>query len=179
MIVCFAGGTYGDIVTVILDSKNCKLDPDGLIVLPDDRMKLKKPHLFLNAKEKNNYIEQMNKKYLSIPSHDLDFHLQNNHNFLGVVCEDKNLRLKASRRFKILHPEYVWKEMQNVSNSNSIEQYANDILEMSKKIIKSDNQYLDVDDILSGNLIKIMERKNNIKISEENKNLYKDWLKLQ
>ena len=177
MIICFAGGTYGDIVTVMLDSKNCKLVQDKgypIFTLPKDRIKLKLPHLFLNAEEKNNYIKQMNKKYLSIPSHDLDFHLQNKHNFFGVVCEDKNLRLKASKRFKTLY-----QNPENMSNSTSIEQYANDILEMSKKIINSGNQYIDLAQIISGNLIDVIERKHNIEINEKNKNFYKNWLKLQ
>ena len=101
------------------------------------------------------------------------YHLQNKHNFFGVVCEDKNLRLKASKRFKTLY-----QNPENISNSTSIEQYANDIWEMSKKIINSGNQYIDLDQIISGNLIEVIERKHNIEINEKNKNSYKNWLKL-
>ena len=176
MIICFAGGTAGDIVTALVDNKNCEINKNsGSVKIPKDRSLLKKPHLFLNNQQKTDYIEDMNKKYSSIPSHDLDYHLAEGHTFIGIICQNEKLRLMASKRFKDLHKSKIWKEMSDVSSSETVKQYADDIFHMSKKMLDSKNYCIELSDIINGNLINVLN-KNNIKIEEENKLFYKEWL---
>ena len=55
-IVCYAGGTCGDILTSLIDPKGAVLNTSGSISLPADRSKLKKPHLLPEIQDKLDYI---------------------------------------------------------------------------------------------------------------------------
>jgi len=152
-IVCFAGGTSGDLVVAMIDSLDCGYEiNDHRIKLTKDRSGMKKPWMFKNADEKRNYITDTFEIYDSLPSHDIDFHIgEKSENVIGITCFDKVLRDKSASRFKNLHTSEVWDSLTKVTNTKPLDQYSNDILEVSKKL-KNNFLTIDLSQIVGGNL---------------------------
>ena len=57
-IVCYMGGTCGDLIVSVIDPKHTKFH-ESAMKLPLERYKLKKPHLFSNDEEKTEYIKSL------------------------------------------------------------------------------------------------------------------------
>ena len=98
-IVCYTGGTCGDMISAILDSAGGYFT-NNRVMFDQDRTQLKKPHLFNSDTEKDQYLIEAGKKYRSIPSHDLDYHIRNAHDFIGITVQDNAVALWAATRFK-------------------------------------------------------------------------------
>ena len=175
-IVCFAGGTSGDLVVAMIDSLDCGYEiNDHRINLTKDRSGMKKPWMFKNADEKRNYITDTFEAYDSLPSHDIDFHIgEKSENVIGITCFDKVLRDKSASRFKNLHGSEVWDSLTKVTNTKTLDRYSNDILEVSKKL-KNNFLTIDLSQIVGGNLLDLLHQMG-FDITVKSGSLYEYWL---
>lgn len=141
IIVCYTGGTAGDIVSQILDPSE----------LSFNRQRLKKPHTFGTNKEKDLFL--LSSLWKSVPSHDFAYHQQSNHSILGIVCNNFDSAIWAAERFKKLHRPHVWQEMTSYCGANDIEAYAQNIIDFGKMVEQYTNNVLYLDSIISGSAI--------------------------
>ncbi len=179
-IVCYTGGTCGDLVTALIDSSdtkfNCALKT--VVHLPE-RARLKKPHLFASDADKDQYINDIRKNYSSIPSHDLDYHVRRQHVFVGITVQDLDTALWAAKRFRACHRPHVWEEMQRLCGANSVENYAQVLIDFSNMLATHTDKIVKLEDIKHGTVIPILENMLSCSISKGSKNLYQNWLDLQ
>ena len=166
------GGTAGDLVTATIDGKDTQLDEKKLLIHPN-RSKLKKPHLFHNASETTDYIQSMTNVYNSLPSHCLDFHIEQQHDFISIIVEDIETARWAATRFKELHLPHVWEEVMNYSNISTVEEYAELMIKYSQIVKEHTNKIIYLHDILEGNLLSELNR---LGIEVSNHTLYEQWL---
>lgn len=166
------GGTAGDLVTAVIDGKDAFLDGNKITIHPN-RSKLKKPHLFNNAQETTDYINEMANTYISLPSHSTDFHIENKQEFISISVEDKETAIWAANRFKELHFVHVWEEVMRYSNISSVEEYADLMLHYTDLIKEHTNKIIKLEDILNGKLLDILEE---FDIQPHNPQLYRMWL---
>jgi hypothetical protein len=160
-IVCFMGGTAGDIISQILDPRD----------LTPHRQKLKKPYLFANDTEKDVFLKEI--EYTSVPSHDFEYHSNNKHNVLGIVCTNMSDALWAAKRFKKIHRPHVWKEMTAFCGADTIEAYARAILDFSNMLADYTNNVLYLNNIIAG---KAIENLIELGYQTPGINKYKKWL---
>jgi hypothetical protein len=172
-IVCYTGGACGDLITALIDSSDVVLN-NNVVHLPAERSKFKKPFLFNNELEKNLYLVEMKKRYRSIPSHDIEYHKDNSHDFIGITVTDYNLAVWAAQRFKKLHRDHVWEEMTKSCGANSVSDYAQILIDYSKMSEKFTNRIVRLEDIVNGNAIKSLSSFN-IKVSDEAAKFYDTW----
>lgn len=169
MLVVFAGGTCGDIV--------CELIDKGTMPIFEDKYRSKLKHLdqFKDDAEKLKFMKEAENKFKSIPSHDLDFHIEHQHNFIGITATDSQDRLWASERFKRKNQPESWQVMTAISGADSIESYAEVIDQMTQRIQITKQPTIDLKDIRKGQLI---ERLNalNIQLISGAKDHYQQWL---
>jgi hypothetical protein len=161
IIVCFVGGTAGDIITQILDPSDLTLD----------RQRLKKPHLFKNNNEKDLFLKTTS--FASIPSHDFAYHYDCNHEILGIVCRDFANAMWASQRFKKLHRPHVWKEMTAFCGADTEEAYAQAIMDFGNMVANYTNNVIYLDEILKGNAV---DRLQTLGYQVPGLEKYKQWL---
>ena len=175
-IICYAGGTCGDLVTSVIDNRDALINDSKSFTVDAVRSCLKKPHTFSNNAEKVQYIADMSMHYLSIPSHDLEFHSTNNDDFIGITVEDKEIAIWAADRFKSLHRPHVWEEMTRACGSNTVEAYAQTLIDFSNLISTKTNKLIKLENILDGTLIEKLSDYVNTPLNDE---LYQEWLTLQ
>lgn len=173
-IVCYAGGTCGDLITALIDVTDVVLN-DTFVQMPGERSKFKKSFLFKDESEKDLYLTEMKKKYKSIPSHDIEYHKFKNHNFIGITVTDYNLAEWAALRFKKLHRDHVWEEMTRSCGANSVTDYAQILIDYSNMSKEFTNRIIRLEDIVSGDAVKILS-KVDIEISIEAEKFYNNWL---
>jgi hypothetical protein len=161
-IVCFTGGTAGDIISRIIDSSE----------LSADRQRLKKPHLFSCDEEKDQYIN--NSIWGSLPSHDFEYHRARQHGILGIRCRDTPTALWAASRFKAKHLPRVWKEMSQSCGATTIEQYAQMIIDFGNMIANYTDNVLYLDRIIAGHAVEDLKT---LGLPVPGAELYKEWLK--
>lgn len=179
-IICYTGGSCGDLVTALIDPTDAMLNTEFKTVIhAEERTKLKKPHLFNTAEEKISYVNEIGTCYRSIPSHDLDFHVLQSHNFISITIQDKSTALWAAERFKRCHRPHVWKEMQNKCSASSVSDYADILIHYSNMVKTRTSKLIKLEDIVSGNLIKTLEDIANLSISEQGRAFYQSWLDVQ
>lgn len=172
-IICYLGGTCGDLVTASIDTTGCSMR-HGAIVLAQDRQLLKKSWQFSNDAERDKYLARMAKVYKSVPSHDVDYHLRSGHSFIAIIVKNKSTANWASQRFKSLHKTHVWEEMKSVNQTDTVEKYAQDILDWSSWINQITTRTILLEDILNG----CLEQKISSIINRAliDVNLYRQWL---
>lgn len=176
-IVCYNGGACGDLIVSLIDATDVDLDiANGKIVLSSERIRFKKPHSFANDDEKDKYLDFISNKFMSIPSHDLKYHLDRSHDILGITVDDYKIALWAAIRFKNLHRPHVWQEMSKFCNGDSIEKYAQIMIDFSKVLRLNTNKIIRLEDIVSGQLISKLESVINKEISIDLANIYINWL---
>lgn len=161
IIVCFVGGTAGDIISQILDPSELTLD----------RQRLKKAHLFASDLEKDKFLETS--EYVSIPSHDFEYHCKRKHKLLGVVCRRMSDAVWAASRFKELHRPHVWKEMTAFCSADTVEAYAQMILDFGNMLAGYTSNVLYLDDIIGGHAV---DRLTGLGYQVPGKDTYKKWL---
>lgn len=171
-IICYAGGTCGDLITALFDSADTSYR-GNTVMIGTDRSRFKKPHLFANDKEKDQCLVDMAVKYQSIPSHDLDYHVRKQHEFIGITVHDWKAALWASQRFKDLHRPHVWSEMTAACGANSIEDYAQIMIDFSNLIVQHTDKIVKLESIRAGTALQ------NPILENTNKDFYNTWLKLQ
>jgi len=171
-IVCFMGGTAGDLVTALLDSRGVVMGPFSAEV-PAHRTQLKKPHMFYNDSQKDSMLSSIDGV---VSSHDYDYHLRRGHKIIIVTVTDMDSAMWAATRFKDLHRNHVWAEMSAKCGAETIEQYAQMYLDFSIYAIENQNALtINLNDILNGNLLNCL-RELNIPVSANAQELYNIWL---
>jgi hypothetical protein len=171
-IVCYTGGTCGDMISAILDPAGARFN-NTTVVVESDRTRLKKPHLFQSDQEKDQYLIEIEKKYQSIPSHDLDYHVRKKHDFIGITVQDKATALWAAKRFKQLHRAHVWEEMVAACGANTVEGYAQMMIDFSNLITQHTDRVVSLESIRAGTAL------DNPVLKTASKNFYCNWLDLQ
>ena len=174
-IVCYTGGTCGDLISALIDPTDSEFQNNRMLHSVD-RQRLKKPHMFVNNEDKDQYIADISDCYLSIPSHDLDYHVLRGHKFISITVQDFSVAMWAAQRFKQLHRSHVWQEMQAKCGASTVEDYAQMLIDYSNMVAKHTNSVVQLEDILKGQAINCLE---NLGIDIPNKNLYLAWLDLQ
>jgi len=176
IFVVYMGGTCGDLVTSVIDNQTNTLNTSKMN-MQVIRSLLKKPHIFRDNEEKIQYINEVTTLYKSLPSHDVEFHKEQKHDFLGIAVETEELALWAAIRFKKLHRELVWEQICKWHNINKVEDYATMLLNYSSGVIRpATNKIITLEEIVNGKLI---ESLHNYGINETDESLYKNWLKAQ
>ncbi len=179
-IVCYMGGTCGDLISAIIDHRDSQLER-GRIIHTDIRQRLKKPHRFPTTKDKDDYLKQVetDTNYRSISSHDLSYHIESTHSFIGIVCDNLNVALKAAHRFKNLHRPHVWNEMQSVSGAKTVDDYAQMILDISNLIRQHTTKTVKLESIMSGNVLPELNNILSIPVDKRGSDVYQNWLVMQ
>jgi hypothetical protein len=174
IIVCYTGGTCGDLITTLIDSTDSQLS-DNKLLIDVDRERLKKPHLFQSISEKDRYIIAM-QKYASIPSHDLEYHLARNHKFIGIRVQDPDTALWAATRFKELHRPHVWAEMTQACGASTVEEYAQMLIDFGNYISDNTEYIIHLEDIIKGRVLDKLEQIIGRSLDQQAKNIYNKWL---
>ena len=174
-IVCYTGGTCGDLVVALLDSRDVEFQ-DSKMHHVQERSRLKKPHLFQSSEEKDQYIVDIMGKYDSIPSHDLDYHIEQNHNIVSIVVSDFSVAVWAAHRFQQYHRPHVWKEMTQRCGANTVEDYAQIMLHYSNKVSNYTTNLIKLEDIVNGHAIDAVENYTKQSVDNTGKQIYKQWL---
>lgn len=175
-IICYLGGTCGDLVVAMIDGRNATIK-NGSVSTDPDRQQLKKSWKFSNDQDRNLYVDRIKQHYKSIPSHDPDYHIRNNQPFVAITVDTKSTALWASKRFKELHRTQVWKEMTAANNAGTIEKYAQDMLDWSSWIKEQTKRTIRLEDILDGRADKQIS--SIITIESAGVDFYKHWLQAQ
>jgi hypothetical protein len=172
-IICYAGGTCGDMISAILDPVGTQFRHTTVMIDDLDRSRLKKPHLFQSDLDKDQYLIEIEKKYQSIPSHDLDYHIRKKHDFIGITVQDNAIALWAANRFKKLHRAHVWEEMTALSGVNSVEEYAHMLIDFSNVVKQHTDRIVTLESIRAGTAL------DNPVLKTASKHFYRNWLDLQ
>lgn len=171
-IICYTGGACGDVVTALFDSNGTSFK-DNTVMVDADRSRLKKPHEFANDQDKDQYIIDIAAKYQSIPSHDLAYHVCRQHEFIGITVQDWDTALWAAQRFKDLHRPHVWEEMSAACGAQTVEEYAQMMIDFSNLIAQHTDKIVTLESIRSGTAL------SNTILQNTNKDFYQHWLELQ
>lgn len=171
-IICYTGGTCGDLITALIDSQGAYFR-NKAVMFEQDRLRFKKSHAFANDEEKDQYINEMAIKYRSIPSHDLQYHIKRGHDFIGITVQDLSVAKWAANRFKELHRPHVWAEMTAVCGVDTVEDYAQIMIDFSNLVIQHTNKIITLESIKAGTVLQ------NQLLSTGKKNLYQNWQDLQ
>lgn len=173
-IICYTGGTCGDLVAAVIDTTEVVISNSQMII-PNNRSQLKKPHMFDTDQQKDQYIDNMCMQYKSIPSHDLQYHSQRQHDFIGIVVETKSVAHWAACRFKNLHRPRVWQAVSQLCNIATVDDYAQMLLDFGQLLKTKTKKIIYLEDILDGQLLQNLRLLN----VEANDALYRQWLAQQ
>ena len=171
-IVCYMGGMCGDLIACLIDSTDSVVR-NGRVLTPMQRGKLKKSDLFNSDEEKDVYLLQIEKKYKSIPSHDLEYHIKRKHDFISIIVNDNSTALWAADRFKKLHTPEVWEKVAKNSQIDSANDYAKVLLSASSLIKDNTDKIINLEDIVNGHAITKLQP---YVTTELNDSFYKEWL---
>lgn len=179
-IVCYMGGTCGDLIAAIIDYKDSRFEGKKMKHV-DVRQRLKKPHLFATNEEKDEYLKQVetDTSYQSISSHDLAYHIDRKHSFIGITCDDIGVAVQAAKRFKDFHRPHVWQEMQTACGAKSVEEYAQMMIDFSNLIRQHTKKTVKLESIMTGNLLPELGNVLDRPIDRKGQNVYANWLNLQ
>jgi len=172
-IVCYTGGACGDLVAAILDPRDAKFK-NTTVVHADSRIRLKKPHLFANDADKDQYLSEISLQYAAVPSHDLDYHARQKHKFIGITVSDWKTAMWAAERFKRLHRPQVWQEMQEKCGARDVEGYAQMMIDFSNLIKNYTDDIVTLEAIVNGTVLEQLTQ-----FQVRTKHLYTNWLDLQ
>lgn len=177
-IVCYTGGTCGDLISAMIDYHDATFTVFKTVKHADRRQRLKKPHLFTTTEEKNQYLVEVAQQYNSIPSHDLDYHVQQQHKFISIIVEDATVAQWAANRFKQLHRPHVWEDMSRQCGASTVDEYAQMLIDYSNMVKKHTDRIISLESIKNGQGIDALEQVYG-PISQQGKNIYKNWYNLQ
>jgi hypothetical protein len=175
-IVCYTGGTCGDLVTALIDLTGAQLKGSTVQHIPE-RARLKKPHLWSSDDEKDQYLASVT--YNSISSHDLDYHRSRSHRFITVIIEEFDSAIWAAGRFRDCHRPAVWQEMMEFCGATCVEEYAEIMMHYSRMVVNHTADVLTLEDILQGRVISELQRIIGHTISSDALTFYQHWLKAQ
>lgn len=178
-IVCYTGGSCGDLITAMIDHRGSKFMPNHTVKHIDERQRLKKPHLFASDKEKDQYLLDIAQQYNSIPSHDLDYHIRRGHKFISIVVDDIDVACWAAKRFKDLHRPHVWEEMSKMCGAKTVDDYAQILIYYSNMVRNYTTHTVSLESIKQKTAIANLEQALGQTISQSGKNVYRNWWNLQ
>ena len=174
-IICYTGGTCGDLLTAFFDTSKAKVDPNGSVLHDKHRTLLKKPHATCEL-EKIKFLQQC--QYLSVPSHSLQFHVDHAHDFYSVSVDSKADALWAAARFRDLHKPHVWLEMCQACGVDSIDGYAQTLLDYSNMVAHYTNKIVKLEYILDGSALDKISNICDCELDPEAAKFYSDWLNI-
>lgn len=177
-IVCYTGGTCGDLITAMIDHRDAKFYFKA-VMHDQQRQRLKKPFTFANDEEKDVFIQDIAQRYNSLPSHDLDYHVRRKHDFVSITVEDPKVALWAATRFKHLHRPHVWQEMQKACGAETVEDYAEILMQYSRMVQQHTDKLISLESIRQGRAVEELESRLSIKIDKAGQNFYGHWMLLQ
>ena len=177
-IVCYLGGTCGDLISTIMDPSDCVL-LNGAVSQPKQRQRLKKPHDFANTQDKDQYLISIANKYKSVPSHDLNYHKSKGHLFLSIVTENLDTAYWAADRFRQLHRPQVWEEMKHACGACTVKDYAQTMIDFSKMVASHTQKLIPLDLILKGQAVDQLEYITKRTMPDAGKEFYTHWLECQ
>ena len=173
------GGCCGDFVAAAIDSCDCELNHvQHRMRLPKHRERLKKTHLFANDSERNQYVELIQQQYRSIPSHDLDYHLRQQHRFIAVTVTDIATAQWAAHRFQHSHRPEIWQEFCQQFGIRTLDNYAELMLNYSKMIRTKTPDIIALEDILSGQALIQLDSILGLDLNTTQQEFYQQWLSL-
>jgi len=176
-VICYTGGTCGDIVTTVIDSRDIELAQNRMSV-HEQRSKFKKPHLFESDQQKDHYFADMEKQYRCLPSHDIEYHSRRSHNIIGIVVNDKTHAKWAAERFHRMHRPHVWQEMIAVCGAQTMNDYADIMIHFGNMIQTKTQKILRLERILEGHLITDLAEIVGPDITLDSE-IYQQWLTAQ
>lgn len=175
-IVCYLGGTCGDLVAAVIDPTGARLLGPA-VHHASDRVRLKKPHLFDDNTAKDTYLRSVSAN--SISSHDLDYHVRRKHNFITIVISNRPAADWAAERFRALHRPEVWQEMQEKCGAQDVDGYAQIMLDYSNMVIQHAWKHVNLEDIIAGRLISVLQQDFGIIPSPRAQDFYRHWIESQ
>lgn len=175
-VVCYMGGTAGDLVTAVIDTQHAVLNQNVISHAPS-RSALKKPHNFADDLQKIQYLDSV--QYDSVPSHDFDFHYKYQHNMILVTVETMETALWAAKRFCALHRPHVWEEMTKHCGASTTASYAQALLDFSNLNQQKVTKTVSLESVLNGSLIARLQQLTPIKDLNASQQLYLSWLEAQ
>lgn len=176
IIVCYNGGACGDLITALIDSRDSEIDR-GAVQLDSQRQLLKNPHLFHTDAEKDHYLSLVAQHYSSISSHDFEYHKKRRHDIVTVEVDTLEVAVWASTRFKQLHRPHVWNRMTAACGAQSIQEYAQAMMNFSKMAADYAQYRIKLSDIVGGNALLVMQSWPNIALDSSATETYGNWLK--
>ena len=114
--------------------------------------------------------------YGSLSSHDLDYHVERRHDFIGISVYQREMALWAAARFQRMHAPHVWQEMVNHCGAGSLDQYAQVLLDFSARLADHTSKIINLADILDGTAIDTLER---LVDHPVDRSFYHDWKQQQ
>jgi|LauGreDrversion4_2_1035121.scaffolds.fasta_scaffold473716_2 hypothetical protein len=153
IVVAFVGGLAGDLITAVIDSNSCVVTTLGKVQMPFYRKTLKRGVL-TTIEEKDAFITDISKQYRSIPSHEVEYHVQRNHITISIDVRDKELYKFAAERFILLNEPNLANTLFGV---NTAIELAPILINMNERNLKLATNVLYFDDILDGKLIEKLE----------------------
>lgn len=175
-LVVYNGGAAGDLVSAMLDYRGAHITDEGRVRHDPSREWLKKPHQFGTDLHKDMYLTQAFAYWDSLPSHDIQYHIARNHDFVGVVVRTKLAAAWAANRFRNLHPESVWSEMQTAAKVQDVDGYAQMMLDFSNLVAEHTENVLSLEDILQGHAVQVLESITGEPVSDIGQEFYRQWL---
>jgi len=174
-IVCYTGGTCGDLIAAMIDSTDVEVK-NRVIMHAEQRQRLKKPHTFANDQQKTEYLDTIFQTYKSVPSHDLNYHVNNRHKFIAITVQDFATAVWAAERFKLVHRPHVWQEMTRACGADTVEDYAQILIDYSRMVVQHTDQVLELERIVKGHAVDDLKQYVDTDLDQ---GLYLNWLNRQ
>ena len=177
-IVCYTGGTCGDLISALIDPRGAEIRDNGAVFHTSDRTRLKKPHLFGSDIEKDQYLDWVT-GYLSISSHDTDYHILRGHDFITVGIQHIDTAIWAAQRFRDLHRSQVWQEMTARCGAETLEQYAQIMMDYSSMVANHTQDIVKLESIIQGSATAEIQDIIGRPLQPESLEFYQHWLRKQ
>lgn len=177
-IVCYAGGTCGDLVSAMIDSCDAEIRDTGAVFHAIERTRLKKPHLFESDLDKDQYLDSVT-GYHSISSHDTDYHINRRHRFITVGIQHIDTAVWAAQRFRDLHRPQVWQEMTARCGARTLEQYAQIMMDYSSMVANHTQDVVKLESIIRGSAVNEIQDIIGRSLQPESIEFYHCWLRKQ
>lgn len=175
-LIVYNGGACGDLISAILDVSEAHITDEGRVRHNPNREKLKKPHLFDSNIAKDRYLAEAFLHYNSLPSHDIEYHINREHDFIGIAVKNIETAKWAATRFRLLHDDIVWQEMVAKSGVNDVNGYAQMMLDFSNLVASHTKNVLLLEDILQGTATERLADLTGEPISIDGQKFYQQWL---
>lgn len=173
-IVLYMGGCCGDIITGLIDTKGVSITSDARCAVLKERARLKRGFEFENDAERDTYIQASSLHWKSLPSHDTEYHIRKQHDYIGIICKNEKVAYWSAERFRNLHRPVVWERMCKSIGITSTNEYAQNIIHYGNYIGPTAKNTLDIQDIIEGNAIEQLKTLTDIDSCANI--LYKQWI---